>query len=73
MNNIVLIALGLLVSGISFWGMCSFIKNRLGIEGTIAPLVSSCTIIIVLMCGGMLGILGEICPSGSRPGFIRVL
>lgn len=47
----------ILLIAISFAGLCGIVNRRFRIDGTIAPFVSACGIIVLLMLGGMAGIL----------------
>lgn len=49
--------ISLIYTGLCFWGICAFAKNKLRIDSKIVPLFGACTIICVLMLGGMLGVL----------------
>ena len=56
-NAAVLMWLGIAVSALSFWGISSFIKHKCRIDGMVAPFMSACAVIILLMLGGMAGVL----------------
>lgn len=49
--------ISLIYTGLCFWGICAFAKKKLRIDSKIVPLFGACTIICVLMLGGMLGVL----------------
>lgn len=64
---------GLVVTAVSFWGLCALIRHRFDIDGAVAPFISACGVMITLMLGGMLGILkwvhAALCIGGAA-GFI---
>ena len=56
MENL-LLGMKVILMALSFMGLCGLVKRRVGIDGTVAPLVAASGVIVLLMLAGMLHVL----------------